>query len=80
MPVSYNRATPSHHPFLGCFPHKPTSYWASPMASHGQRCRATNIVLIIEGDSSLSMTRVRSTKIGVPGAGARQKTWEIPVA
>ena len=32
MEVSSNRGTPSHHPFLdGIFPHKPSSYWGTPM-------------------------------------------------
>ena len=31
MKVSWNRSTPSHHPFVdGIFSHKPSSYWVTP--------------------------------------------------
>ena len=32
MGVSWNRGTPSYHPFsIGIFPYKPSSYWGTPM-------------------------------------------------
>jgi hypothetical protein len=57
--------------------------WRAAVSDPSHQCSwATNIVLIMEGDSSLSMTRVKSTKIGVPVAmpNSQKKIWEIPMA